>query len=325
MAFDEDGPAEHRTLFGLPPHPRPRVVIQAVPFDATTSSRPGTADCVSWVREASEQVDLYHPVAGPFWERGVVLQGDPGWIRALSAAARECVEAVRAGGEGRAEVDAAGSRIDAFTHSFASSAFDAGQIPGLLGGDHSIPQGAIRAALQRWPGLGVLHVDAHADLREAYEGFRYSHASIFHNVLADGLGCLVQIGIRDRCRAEAERQRTDPRIFALSDASLAARLDRGTPFADVAAEVVGHLPDAVWVSFDIDGLDPSLCPNTGTPVPGGLSWRETRILLDTLGRSGKTIVGFDLCEVGPAPWDANVASRILFDLAGWAIHTGDSP
>lgn len=326
MSLDVDGPAELDTLYGIPEHPDPRVVIQPVPFDATTSSRPGTADCVPWILEASHQVDLHHPFVRAPWEDGIVLRDAPDWIRPLSTRTREFVEAYREGAtELLGSIDTAGSRIDAFTHAFAAEQLDAGRIPAILGGDHSVPQGAIRAALERHPDLGVLHIDAHADLREAYEGFRYSHASIFWNVLQDGVQKLVQIGIRDLCSAEAEIHRTDPRVHAFEDQSIARLTMLGTSFHEQAGRWVALLPDTVWVSFDIDGLDPALCPETGTPVPGGLAWREARMLLEILGQSGKRIVGFDLCEVGPAAWDANVGSRVLFDLAAWAIHSGRTP
>lgn len=320
--FDVDGPADLDTLYGLPEHPDPRVVVQPVPFDATTSSRPGTADCLPWILEASHQVDLHHPLVEAPWDDGIVLRDPPDWVRPLSATTREAVERYR---DGEAEllhrIDAAGSRIDAWVHAFAFEALDRGQIPAILGGDHSVPQGAIRAALQKHPDLGVLHIDAHADLREAYEGFRHSHASIFWNVLGDGVQTLVQVGIRDLCRAEAELHRSDPRIHAFEDVTIARRAALGTSVLEQAREWVALLPEHVWVSFDIDGLDPALCPNTGTPVPGGLSWRDCRMLLEVLGQSGKRIVGFDLCEVGPEAWDANVGSRVLFDLAAWAIHS----
>ena len=97
------------------------------------------------------------------------------------------------------------------------------------------------------------------------------------------------------------------------------QLALGRPFSALVEEILAPLPPNVWISFDIDGLDPALCPATGTPVPGGLSWREASVLLAALGQSGRRIVGFDLSEVGPEPWDANVAARLLYKLSGWAI------
>ena len=110
------------------------------------------------------------------------------------------------------------------------------------------------------------------------------------------------------------------------DAALAWSLSGGVSWRSLVAEILAPLPERVWVSFDIDGLDPSLCPHTGTPVPGGLSWHQATTLLRALASSGRRIVGFDLCEVAPGPgpagesWDAIVGARLLYKLAGWAIQ-----
>jgi len=201
-----------------------------------------------------------------------------------------------------------------------------------------VPLGAIVEHAARFPGMGILHIDAHADLRVAYQGFVQSHASIMHNVLeaVPSLARLVQVGIRDLCEAEAERiAGSNGRIRTFFDSELSAQKHEGTPFTQLCEKIVGELPPQVYVSFDIDGLDPALCPHTGTPVPGGLSFAEIVTLLRTLVRSGRRIVGFDLCEVAPAPaprrraseasheppdeWDASVGARVLYKLIGFAL------
>ncbi|MDP6368761.1 MAG: arginase family protein, partial [Planctomycetota bacterium] len=100
---------------------------------------------------------------------------------------------------------------------------------------------------------------------------------------------------------------------------------RGETWHALMEQALEPLPQRVWITFDVDGLQPTLCPNTGTPVPGGLSWSQANVLLYLLGKSGRKIVGFDLCEVGPKEWDANVGARLLYKLAGWAIMTSDAP
>jgi agmatinase len=195
-----------------------------------------------------------------------------------------------------------------------------GQVPAVVGGDHSVPLGAFRAATSAHPGLGVLHIDAHADLREAYEGFIQSHASIFFNALKmSGLARLVQVGLRDVGTQERALAAQDARVTWWTDDNIRRLLHDGATFRSIAERVVETLPEVVWVSFDIDGLDPSLCPATGTPVPGGLDWHQAMTLLEVLGRSGRRLIGFDLCEVGAEPWDANVAARLLYKLSGWAL------
>ena len=193
----------------------------------------------------------------------------------------------------------------------------------VLGGDHSVPFGAIEAYAERHAGLGILHVDAHCDLREAYEGFTWSHASIFHNVMTRirGVRRLVQVGIRDLGAREEEMvRRSRGRIRLHHDARTSERLARGESWASIVREIVSELPRTVYVSFDIDGLDPALCPHTGTPVPGGLGFTQASQLVFAVARSGRTIVGADLCEVSPGPkgdeWDANVGARLLYKLIG---------
>ncbi len=323
VGFDPDGPGTGG-LFGLPHAVRDAAVaVLPVPFEATTSFGRGTAGAPAAILEASWQVDLSDPETGEPWRAGIALDDPAPWIADLAEAALADAERARRGDdEARARVDAAGERVADHVEAWTADVLDQGRIPAILGGDHSVPLGALRAAVRRHPGLGVLHVDAHADLRDTYEGFVHSHASVFFNALKlDDLGPVVQVGLRDLGVAERALAAADPRVHQVHDAEIAQALHRGVPFAVLAAEMVAPLPERVWVSFDVDGLDPSLCPGTGTPVPGGLSWREAMTLLRALGTSGRRIVGFDVVEAGTGPWDANVAARLLYKLAGWAIHT----
>ncbi len=174
--------------------------------------------------------------------------------------------------------------------------------------------------------MGILHLDAHADLRDAYEGFTWSHASIFHNVMTRirGVARLVQVGVRDLGEAENGMiESSEGRIVTFFDPDLAAAKEEGTPFARIADNIVAQLPKDVYLSWDIDGLDPTLCPGTGTPVPGGLSWNEAIGLLRAIHRAKKRIVGLDLCEVSPGEteWDANVGARLMYKMIGFALLT----
>lgn len=320
--FDPDAPADESGLFGLPSTPDDAaVVILPVPFEPTASSGHGTADAPPAVLEASYQVDLSDPETGEPWRRGIAMVDEVPWIRALGEHCLALADRARDGDEAAlAEVNAASERVAAHVEAFTAGLLDQGRIPGILGGDHSVPLGAFRAAVARHPGLGILHVDAHADLRQAYEGFTQSHASIFYNALQlDGVASLVQVGLRDLGTRERALADADDRVHWFTDVDLAAHEQRGEPFARLADRIVARLPDTVWISFDIDGLDPALCPGTGTPVPGGLTWREAMGLLAALGRSGKRIIGFDLCEVGASTWDANVGARLLYKLCGWSL------
>ncbi len=334
MTFDPDAAALPGSgLFGLSCSPEDAsVVVVPVPFDATTSYRRGAAKGPRAVLEASRQVDLFDRELGRPYEAGIsMLDEDPqlvAWNAEASVAAAPIIEA------GGATAALAGqlALVNRLTAAMCDRVLDT--VDGLLGakkkvvvlgGDHSVSLGAIRAHAARFDGLGVLHLDAHADLRDAFEGFVHSHASIMRNVLASvpGVARLVQVGIRDYGESEAAfMDQQGARIRAHFDADLAAARLEGTPFAALGRAIVSDLPRDVYVSFDIDGLDPTLCPSTGTPVPGGLSFHEACFLLAEVVRSGRRIVGADLCEVAPHPsgdddWDANVGARLLYKLIGW--------
>lgn len=335
-AFDPDGPADAASgVFGLDCLPtESRVHIVGVPFDATASFRRGAADGPQAILEASHQVELFDLDAGKPHEQGIhMLASDPR-LAALNEEARALVNALRAS-DGRTEsdhdrVNAIGAEVNELVGAAVAGILDDDRLPVVLGGDHSIPFGAIAAAARRHRGLGVLHFDAHADLRPAYEGFEWSHASIFHNVLerSSEVATLVQVGVRDLGERELEYIRSSQgRVQTLFDRDWRDAGHDGINRRALAREWIERLPERVWISFDIDGLDPALCPNTGTPVPGGLSWHDAQLWLGELARSDRRVVGVDLCEVNPGPaprssLDALVGARLLYALIGCALREG---
>jgi agmatinase len=334
--FDPDAAAgDDSGIYGLPFTPEEsQVVVVPVPFEATTSYGGGTSKGPAAVLEASRQVDLHDHETGRPYAAGIAMLDVPKnvtrWNREARAIAKIVIDK---GGVVDRKTRAAATRVNAFSEKVNAWVYDttrkllgAGKMPVILGGDHAVPFGAIRAYAEKYPGLGILHLDAHADLRDAYEGFTWSHASIFHNVMTrlDAVAKLVQVGVRDLGQAENQMIATsNGRIVTFFDPDLAARKDEGVPFARIADEIVAQLPSDVYLSWDIDGLDPTLCPGTGTPVPGGLSWNEAIALLRAIKRSGKRIVGLDLCEVSPGEteWDANVGARLLYKMIGFALLT----
>ena len=335
--FDPSAPAFHEGLFGLPHSPQDsEVVVIPVPWEATVSYGAGTADGPGAVLRASRQVDLLDRETGRPYAAGIAMMPISSEVRAWSDEARRLsLPVIQAGGPGDdpgrlaavAAVDALGDRLNRWLYEETRRWVDAGKLVAVLGGDHSVPFGAIRALAERHPGLGILHVDAHADLRRAYEGFRWSHASIMFNVLAElsSVSRLVQVGIRDYSDEEEALIRANgERIVTFFDPDLRKQLFDGDPWTRIALRVIASLPKEVYVSFDVDGLDPALCPHTGTPVLGGLSFSEASHLLRLLVESGRSIVGMDLCEVAPEPggrseWDGNVGARVLYKEIGYAL------
>lgn len=333
--FDPSGAALHGGIYGLPSSPeQAAVVLVPVPWEATVSYGAGTAGGPEAILRASRQVDLLDRETGRPHEAGIAMLPIPAEVRAWSDAARRlALPVIEAGGPGAsarravAEVDALGERMNAWVHAHASAWLDRGRLVGVVGGDHSAPFGAIRAVAERHPGVGVLHVDAHADLRAAYEGFRWSHASIMYNVFRElpGVPRIVQVGVRDYCDEEDRLIRDNPeRLRTYFDPDLRRQQLDGEAWNRLVGRIVADLPQEVYVSFDIDGLDPALCPHTGTPVVGGLTFVEAAALFRTLVESGRRIVGFDLSEVAPDPegrseWDGNVGARVLYKLIGFAL------
>lgn len=340
--FDPNAPAEAEGLFGLPCTPEEsRVVLIPAPWEATVSYGSGTAGGPLAILRASRQVDLLDRDTGKPYESGIAMLPISETVRAWSDEAKGLAAAVIANGGAKGDpqllahleqVNDLGRRLNGWVADETRAWLGCEKIVGIVGGDHSVPLGAIAAMAEKYPGLGILHIDAHADLRVAYEGFTFSHASIMDNVIREipSVAKLVQVGIRDYCEQEDDAIRNSAgRIKTFFESDVRRELLDAGSWRRVCNRIVAELPEVNYISFDIDGLDPVLCPNTGTPVPGGLSFAEITVLLRTLVDSGRTIVGFDLVEVAPDPqgvseWDGNVAARILYKMIGFALLSNRS-
>ena len=335
-SFDPDAAAVGNGLFGLESDPRSaRVVVIPVPFDATTSYRAGTARGPAHVLAASKQVDLEDIQFGPIWKSGIAMLPIPREIAALSRRARAAAQPlIEAGGANPRinahrkavnAVNSASERVNAYVSRESSRIIDRGAVPAVLGGDHSTPFGLIEELSHRFPRMGILQIDAHADLRESFEGFAWSHASIFHNVMTrlPRIRRLVQVGIRDVGSREVDFIRQSRgRVRTFFDQRLRDSQFAGASWSRICKQLIAALPRDVYISFDIDGLTPDLCPDTGTPVPGGLTFPEVCHLLEHITVTGRRVVGFDLCEVAPddhgGEWNGSVGARVLYKLAGCA-------
>jgi agmatinase len=327
-------------IFGVPTDlSTAKVAILPVPWDVTTSYGGGTSQGPKAIMTASPQIDLYDVELGEAYKAGYHLcDEDPFFLNTnerLRATAKIVIDQWNEHGEVDAqgknltrEVNAGTTEMVDRVKSASRKILDEGKIPAVLGGDHSTPLGLIAAIAEKTGGnFGILHIDAHADLRNAYHGFVHSHASIMNNVmsLAPGPKKLVQVGIRDFCKEEVDFMKSKAdRIRCFFDDEIKKSMFRGSTWQAVCEDIIKELPQNVYISFDIDGLSPDFCPHTGTPVPGGLHFDQAVHLLSVLGKSGRKIVGFDLNEVAPGSdteWDGNVGARMLFKLCGWAART----
>ncbi len=338
--FDPNGPGiDNGRYFGLPfTAEESRLVLFPVAWDVTTSYREGTAEGPTAIQRASLQVDLYDPHHPQGWQQGIGTLPSDKSIHENSKKLRKTAQRVIEHWENNgapdddtlqanlAQINQGSAELNHIVYETSRRWIEAGKKVGIVGGDHSSPLGAIQAAAERYPGMGLLHIDAHADLRKAYEGFTYSHASIMYNVLHElpDVSTLVQVGIRDYCDDELHLASSTPRVVQFTDHDLSAEKFGGSSWYALCKQIISPLPEKVYISFDIDGLCPDLCPHTGTPVPGGLTYQEAVYLLVMLTQSGREIVGFDLCEVAPAPdaadeWDANVGARMLYKLCNLTL------
>jgi len=339
--FDPDGAgSEDAGIFGLNfSAEESNLILIPIPWEATTSYGRGTARGPKAILKASPQLDLFDAELaalglGRPWEFGIYMDVPSRTIRKANRLASQLALPIIARG-GRIErskrlqralqqVNRLSDQLNQEVYQSVQKWRSQGKVVGLVGGDHSTPYGAIRALKESYPDLGILQIDAHADLRVAYEGFVHSHASIMYNVVTDLQPTrLVQVGVRDFCDSEYALATTHPQIRSFFDWQLKERLFQGQPWATLVDEIVAELPHHVYVSFDIDGLEPWLCPHTGTPVAGGLHFHEANYLLKALVTSGRKLVGFDLNEVAPGPnrdqWNGNVGARILYRLCGLAL------
>lgn len=336
--FDPDAVGvANGNFFGLPcTEQEADTVIVQIPWDATVSYGKGTAGGPAAMLDASLQVDLFdEKIPGAADMKVWTLPEDEG-LRSLNGRAGEVagrvISSLEQGEDPEnlkelcAEVNGYSERLNAYVGDVAGKYLAEGKNIALVGGEHSVPLGLIKALAEKYPGMGILHVDAHSDTREAYEGFRYSHASIMYNsmVEAKGLARITQVAIRDFCFAEHSLIKSSGLFRAYTDFGIKERLFGGETWKDICRDIIDTLPENVYVSFDIDGLSPEYCPGTGTPVPGGLDFAQADYMLYMLACSGRRIVGFDLCEVAPGPqgeWDANSGVRMLFKLLLYSMHS----
>lgn len=283
----EDGASFY---FDLPPDRRDpdtaRASILPVPYDRTSTYAKGADRGPAAILEASHQVELLDVESGREPTRRGVLTLRP------------------------VEVEAGPERLADVVRAAVGAELDAGRLPIVLGGEHSVSIGAIEAAAARVPELGILQVDAHADTRESYHGSTHNHACVMAR--AREHGPIVQVGIRSLDSSELERLDRD-RVFFAHDIAAA----RGTPHAahwmDAA---VARLPEHVYLTIDLDGLDPSILPCTGTPEPGGLLWHEVTELVQRLAASRRVVAAdvVELCPMPPMHASDFVAARLVHRL-----------
>jgi agmatinase len=328
----------NNNIFGLPfKEEDARLIIFPVPWEVTVSYSAGTARAPEHIFKAAFQVDLFDADNPNGWMQGFYMRHSDKKILLKSDYLRkeaelyidyiskgEIVEKNTFMTKSLKDINEGSALMNKWVYEQTKELLAQDKLVALLGGDHSTPLGFLKALAEKHGDFGILQIDAHCDLRDAYENFTYSHASIMYNVLKEipAVTKIVQVGIRDLGEQEWETiQGSNGRVVTYFDKALKERSYEGETWKGVTDEIVKHLPEKVYVSFDIDGLDPKLCPNTGTPVQGGLESEQAYYLVKQILKSGRQLIGFDLCEVGVGEndWDANVGARALWRMSNLLV------
>ena len=328
----------NNNIFGLPFNEEDAaLVLLPVPWEVTVSYTAGTARAAEHICKASLQVDLTDIDIKDGWKQGFYMRDIDKKILMKSDYLRKEAELlINYIAQGEAvednkfmcrtlrEVNAGSLFLNNWVYEQTKELLNNDKLVGLIGGDHSTPLGFYKAIAEKHGDFGILQIDAHCDLREEYECFKYSHASIMFNALAEipQLTKLVQVGIRDYSTEEYDYiNNSNNRVVTWFDKDIKERVFEGASWKQIVDEIVDSLPQKVYISFDIDGLDPKLCPHTGTPVQGGFETEQVFYLFKKVLQSGRQLIGFDLNEVGISPneWDENVGARVLFKLCNLMV------
>jgi agmatinase len=184
-----------------------------------------------------------------------------------------------------------------------------------IGGEHSLSYSTIKAHNKKYDDLTVLQIDAHSDLRDSYEGTKFSHASVMARVVEFNPK-IVQVGVRAQCIEESNfRKQNSIKTFYAREIKMGMY---GSAWQEIVSK---NLSKNVYITFDLDGFDPSLLPATGTPEPGGLFWDETLNLLKIIGQD-KNIIGFDVTELAPSknyPASSYIAAKLVYKILNYAF------
>lgn len=316
---------KNSNLFGLPFNlEESDVVIFSVPWEVTCSYRGGTSQADTKILEASYQVDLIDPLIEDAWEKGIYLIQNPDIKETsdkLRPISKRIISDLESGVSPNLDdlelINNNCHELNLLVKQKTEELVKEGKTVGLLGGDHSTSLGYILALSEIYDSFSILQIDSHCDLRKDFEGFKYSHASVMRNAIEiPEVKKLVQVGIRDFCEEELEVIEENSKIETFFDRDIKRMQYIGKTWDSVCDEIISKLGKRVYLSFDIDGLDPKLCPGTGTPVPGGFEMDEIIYLIEKCIVSGIEFIGFDLNEIsGEDEFNYIVGARLLWRIS----------
>jgi agmatinase len=324
-----NAPKKDAGIFGLPfDATNSKLILLPVPWEATASYGRGTSLAPEAILKASHQLDLFDLQLGEPYKKGIYMDTEKEKILTYNDKCTKLIEKLNSKKDLSIieAINSISAKVNQLVEEKATLYIKQNKLVGVVGGEHSAPFGLIKALSKKHSSFGILHFDAHLDLRDSYEEFTWSHASIMFNVVEHipEVSKIVHVGIRDFCQPEFKKIQAESQKLSLwSDNKVFREKASGTSFAKITEKIIGELPQLVYISFDIDGLEPANCPHTGTPVPGGLSFQEACYIIEKLAIK-KEIIGFDLCEVCPSmnntKLDENIGARILYKLCGAILY-----
>lgn len=341
-----------------PSYEEAQCVLLGAPWEVSVSYGSGTVHGPQWIQQAGSQLDFFNPQTKKniskqgiyFWLAESLkkkndeirplalklIQNQERVLQGCSLSSKEAKSFKQDPAESKQthldlqKVNQACEEMVQTVQEKTQKILDDQKLFGLIGGDHSVSEGALLEMGRRYKGnFGLLHLDAHADMRSAYQGFQHSHASVMYNVLhQEHSPCsIVQAGVRDLCEEEHQLISSHPRVHCFFDYEIKKQLFEGKTWKALVHSILKKLPNDIYISLDADALSWAYAPNTGCPVPGGLNFNHVSYLLDQIALSKKTIIGFDVVEVSRpqssffGEWDGNVGARLVYQLCELSLSS----
>ena len=267
-----------------------KFVVLPVPYDLTATYVPGARNGPKAVIEASNHMELYDEELGKETYRVGIDTGET-----LDVADKSPEDMLN------------------MVSKAVSSEIESQKYQVVMGGEHSISLGVVRELVKKYPNLSVLQLDAHADLRDSYDGTPYNHACVGRRI--SELCPLVQVGVRSISKEEVDFKKSS-KVVTISD----HEVKQGQRWPE---KVLDNLTDDVYLTFDLDVLDPAIMPAVGTPEPGGLNWHETIRFLRMISQK-KRIVSFDMVELTPQPGNVApdfLAAKLMYRIMGYVAES----
>jgi agmatinase len=301
-----------------------RFIILPVPFDGTSSYRKSSQNAPLSILQGSSQVDLFDSDFGHIYRKSVYMERISEFVVRVNFYICKIATHLKTKHLFMdkyfilKKINNLMALNNDFVYNWTVNVLNDNKVPVIIGGEHSVIKGAIKACVKCIEDpISILHIDAHLDMRLSYQFLRNSHASVIKNItkIPGYIYNILQIGIRDFSFNEYRNVKLNSNMFIFLDKDI-RRYKLLNAFCILTNNIINRLSEHVYITVDIDGLDSIYCPNTGTPVPGGLSFDQLISIIRKIQIHNKTVIGFDICETSCSFNDSIVAIRLLYKMIG---------